>query len=109
MPSLGEVAVLAGGRRQATGEFRPQVIGFDDPIHDVSEARWTMSMSRSNSSRLCAMKRSRSAASSIAWILLKYTALIAGSGPITAMRAVGRAMVASGSKPGPAIAYRPAP
>src|SRR6266540_4495847 len=45
----------------------------------------------------------------MAWILLKYTAFTAGSGPITAIRAVGRAMVASGSKPGPAMAYRPAP
>src|SRR2546422_4058614 len=34
---------------------------------------------------------------------------MAGSGPITAIRAVGRAIVASGSNPGPAIAYRPAP
>ena len=45
----------------------------------------------------------------MAWIRLKYTAFTAGSGPITAMRAVGRAMVASGSNPGPAIAYSPAP
>jgi hypothetical protein len=45
----------------------------------------------------------------MAWILLKYTALMAGSGPITAIRAVGRAMVASGSNPGPAMAYSPAP
>ena len=32
------------------------------------------------------------------------TALTAASGPITAMRAVGSAIVASGPKPGPAIA-----
>ena len=36
-------------------------------------------------------------------------AFTAGSGPITAIFAVGSAMVASGSNPGPAIAYNPAP
>ena len=41
--------------------------------------------------------------------MLAYTALIAASGPITAMRAVGRAIVASGSKAGPDMAYSPAP
>src|SRR3954451_11526994 len=34
---------------------------------------------------------------------------MAASAPITAIMAVGRAMQASGSKPGPAIAYSPAP
>ena len=42
-------------------------------------------------------------------ILLANTALTAASGPITAIIACGSAMVASGSKPGPHIAYRPAP
>ena len=46
----------------------------------------------------------RSSSSSIAAILLAYTALTAASAPITAIFAVGRASVASGSNPGPAIA-----
>src|SRR5439155_16876163 len=66
-------------------------------------------MSSSYSPRFADTNRSRSDGSSMAWILLKYTALMAGSGPMTAIRAVGSAMVASGSKPGPAIAYIPAP
>ena len=41
--------------------------------------------------------------------MLAYTALTAASAPITAIFAVGSAIVASGAKPGPAIAYRPAP
>src|SRR5204863_4053617 len=45
----------------------------------------------------------------MAAILLAYTALMAASGPITAILADGRASVASGSKAGPDIAYRPAP
>ena len=45
----------------------------------------------------------------MAAIVLAYTAFTAASGPITAILAVGRAMVASGSKAGPDIAYRPAP
>ncbi len=35
--------------------------------------------------------------------------MTAASGPITAIEAVGRARVASGSNPGPAMAYSPAP
>ena len=41
--------------------------------------------------------------------MFAYTALIAASGPITAMRAVGSAMHASGANAGPANAYSPAP
>ena len=74
-----------------------------------SEARRSRSTSAANSARRSATNASRSAASSIAAILLAYTALIAASGPITAIRAVGSASVASGSKPGPDIAYSPAP
>ena len=40
----------------------------------------------------------------MAAILLAYTALTAASGPITAMRAVGRAIVASGENAGPDMA-----
>src|SRR6266545_3404460 len=68
-----------------------------------------MSMSRSYSSRRASTKDARSASSSIAAILLAYTAFTAASAPITAIFAVGRAIVASGSNPGPAIAYSPAP
>ncbi len=50
---------------------------------------------------------SRSAGSSIAAILLANTALTAASGPITAILAVGRAIVAIGSNAGPHIAYKP--
>jgi hypothetical protein len=42
-------------------------------------------------------------------ILLWWTASTAASEPITAILAVGNAIVASGSKPGPPIAYSPAP
>ena len=48
-------------------------------------------------------------ASGWAAILLANTALTAASAPITAIIACGSAIVASGSKPGPHIAYRPAP
>src|SRR5437764_15473047 len=45
----------------------------------------------------------------MAAILLANTALTAASGPITAILAVGNAIVASGSKAGPDMAYSPAP
>ncbi len=61
-------------------------------------------MSAAYSSRFSLTNRSRSASSSIAWIWLKKTALIAASGPITAIEAVGSAMQQSGSNAGPAIA-----
>ena len=61
-------------------------------------------MSAAYSSRLRSTNRSRSASSAISWIWLKKTALIAASGPITAIDAVGRAMQQSGSNAGPAIA-----
>ena len=61
-------------------------------------------MSAEYSSRFARTNSSRSASSAIAWIWLKKTALIAASGPITAIEAVGRAMQQSGSNAGPAIA-----
>src|SRR5918995_2124822 len=87
-------------RRRASSARRSS--GCTTESITFSEARCNRSMSASYSSRLSAMKRARSSGSSIDWILLKYTALIAGSGPITAIRAVGSAIVTSGSKPGPA-------
>src|SRR2546430_10818620 len=55
------------------------------------------------------MYAARSSASWMAWILLKKTAFTAGSGPITAICAVGSARHASGSNAGPHMAYNPAP
>src|SRR5262249_24028168 len=83
--------------------------GWTTASTTFSEARWRMSMSSSYSRRRSATYEARSSGSEMAWILLKNTALIAGSGPITAIRAVGSASVASGSNPGPAMAYNPAP
>ncbi len=54
--------------------------------------------------RCSATNAARSSGSSMAAILLANTALTAASGPITAILAVGRAMVASGSKAGPLMA-----
>ena len=53
-------------------------------------------MSSAYSSRFSLTKRSRSAGSSISWIWLKNTALIAASGPITAICACGKARHAVG-------------
>ena len=66
-------------------------------------------MSRSYSARAPGRRPPAPSGSSIAAILFAYTAFTAGSAPITAIFAVGSASVASGSNPGPAIAYRPAP
>ena len=66
-------------------------------------------MSISYSVRSLSTYAVRSASSAISAILFAYTALIAASGPITAIFAVGSARQASGPKPGPPIAYSPAP
>ena len=51
-----------------------------------------------------ASRASAPCSASMAAILFAYTAFTAASGPITAIRAVGSAMVASGAKPGPPMA-----
>src|SRR5919107_5230809 len=83
--------------------------GSTTPSSTRSDPSRSRSTSASYSARRAATYAARSSSFSMAAILPAYTALPAASGPMTAIRAVGSARQASGAKPGPAIAYSPAP
>src|SRR5699024_12559779 len=70
----------------------------------ISDASRYRSISSWYSWRFSWMNCFFSSSSSIAAILLAYTAFIAASGPMTAIWAVGKAITASDSNAGPAIA-----
>ena len=94
---LDEVPLAAVGRREAPHELVAQASNSTTASTTSSDARRSRSTSSSYSARRCsATNAARSSASSIAAILLANTALTAGSGPITAIFAVGSASVASG-------------
>ena len=103
--AVGEGAVLALGQLEAADHLGPQVAEVDDGVDDqlgrqpveVDVGLVTLALG-------LARTPSRSSGSSMAAMRLANTALTAASGPITAMRAVGSASVASGSNAGPDMA-----
>jgi hypothetical protein len=98
--AVAERSVLSAGEGQSGCEVVAKPLGFDHGIDDKLGCQPQKATSAANSARRSSMNCSRSSGSSMAAILLESTALIVASGPITAMRADGRAMHASGANPG---------
>ena len=96
----------ASARRRTSS--RAQVVEVDDGVdHQLGGQPVEVDVLLVELGAARRRRPSRSSGSSMAAILLANTALTAASGPITAILAVGRASVASGSKAGPGHGVEP--
>ena len=107
MPPVGEVPLLACSKGQTPGQLGTEVVGVDDRVHDQVRGQADQ-VDVSRYSRWSPLDLGRPLRLGEGGQLVVVDGVDDASGPITAIDAVGRARVASGSNPGPAMAYSPA-